>query len=73
MKKGVIFIVLCIGILVLLPFVLVVAGLFISTFWSMIVYTKGFNQGWITSIVAILFSGMAVGFLMACLDYFSGR
>lgn len=59
--------------LVILPLIVFVAGLFISTFWAIINYTMGFNQLWITSIVSILFIGLAIGFIMSCVDYFAGR
>ena len=59
--------------LVILPFVLFVAGLFIATFWSIIKYVATFNQYWMTSIITILFGGLAIGFIMSCVDYFAGR
>lgn len=59
--------------LVLLPIVIFVAGLYASTFWAIISYVKGFSQTWITSIVAIIFSGLGIGFIFSCIDYFGGR
>jgi len=59
--------------LVILPFIVFIAGLFISTFSSIIVYTIGEGSAWMTSIVSILFVGLAVGFIMSCVDYFVGR
>jgi hypothetical protein len=59
--------------LVILPIIVFVGGLFISTFWSIISYVKDFNEAWMTSIVAILFVGLGIGFVMSCVDYFAGR
>lgn len=59
--------------LVILPFVIFVAGLFITTFWSVIKYVDTFNQWWMTSIIALIFSSLAIGFIMANVDYFAGR
>jgi hypothetical protein len=59
--------------LVILPFIIFIGGLFISTFWAIMNYVIGFNQGWITSIVVIIFVGLAVGFIMSLVDYFAGR
>jgi len=59
--------------LVILPFVVFVAGLFISTFWSIIMYVKDFHEVWMTPIVTLLFMGLGIGFVMSCVDYFAGR
>jgi len=59
--------------LVILPFVVFVAGLYISTFWSIMGYVKDLKEVWMTNIVALLFIALAVGFIMACVDYFAGR
>lgn len=59
--------------LILLPFVIFVAGLYIQTFYSLFNYTKNFNQWWLTSIIGIISTALAVGFIMASVDYFGGR
>ena len=59
--------------LIILPFILFVAGLYIATFWSLIKYVSTFGQWWMTSIIAIIFTALAFGFIMSCVDYFSGR
>lgn len=59
--------------LVILPIVAFVGGLFISAFWAVISYTIQFNQIWLTGIITLILGGLAVGFVMSLVDYFSGR
>ena len=59
--------------LVYAPFIVAIGGIFVSTFWGIIVYVKGFEQLWMTSITALIFGILGLGFAMACLDYFGGR
>jgi len=59
--------------LILLPLVVFVAGLYITTFWTLIKYVSTFNQAWATSVVGIVLASLAVGFAMSCVDYFAGR
>jgi len=59
--------------LVILPFVVTVAALYISTFWGIIKLVMDLNQAWMTSIVGIIFGVLAVGFVMSAVDYFAGR
>ena len=59
--------------LIILPFIVTVAGLYISTFWGIIKLVIDLNQAWMTSIVGLIFGSLAVGFVMACVDYFAGR
>ncbi len=59
--------------LVLLPFIIFVGGLYISTFWGIISYVATFNQSWITAIIGLIFTALAVGFAVSCVDYFAGR
>lgn len=59
--------------LVILPFVIAVGGWFISTFWIIINYVVQLNETWMTSLVATIFGVLAIGFVMALVDYFSGR
>jgi len=59
--------------LVIAPFILLVAGIYISMFWGVISYVQTIGEVWLTSIIAILFVGLGVGFAMSCLDYFAGR
>ena len=59
--------------LIIIPFIVFVGGLYISTFWGIIKYVMAFNQSWMTSIIAIIFSALAVGFIVSCVDYFAGR
>jgi len=59
--------------LIIIPLIVLVAGVYISTFWGVISYVATFNQTWMTSIVGLIFSVLAVGFTMSCVDYFAGR
>ena len=59
--------------LVYAPFLVAIAGIFVSTFWGIIIYVKGFEQLWMTSIIALIFGVLGLGFAMSCLDYFGGR
>jgi len=59
--------------LVYAPFIVMIAGIFVSTFRGIIIYVKGFEQLWMTYIVVLIFGVLGVGFAMACLDYFGGR
>jgi len=59
--------------LVYAPFIVAIAGIFVSTFWGIIVYVKGFEQLWMTYIVVLIFGVLGLGFAMSCLDYFGGR
>jgi len=59
--------------LVYAPFLVAIAGIFVSTFWGIIIYVKGFEQLWMTSIVTLIFGVLGLGFAMSCLDYFGGR
>lgn len=59
--------------LVYAPFIAAVVGIYISTFYGIIIYVKGFEQLWMTSIVTLIFSVLGIGFIMAGADYFGGR
>lgn len=59
--------------LVILPFIILVAGIYISMFWGIISYVKVLGEGWLTSIIAIIFTGLGAGYAMACVDYFGNR
>jgi len=56
--------------LVVIPLLVFIGGVFISTFWSIIKYVGEFHQSWMTNITAIIFTGLAIGFTMAIVDYF---
>jgi len=59
--------------LVILPFIIAVAGIYVSTFWKVISYMATFDQWWMTSIVGLIFGTLAIGFIVSCVDYFAGR
>ncbi len=59
--------------LIIIPFIVFVGGLYISAFWGIISYVATFNQSWITSIVGLIFTALAVGFAISTIDYFAGR
>jgi hypothetical protein len=58
--------------LLIAPFIVIIAGMFAQTFIKIISLVGNEGQIWMTSIVVVLFGSLAVGFAMACLDYFSG-
>ena len=59
--------------LIILPFIILVAGQFIVTFWAIIKLVITYEQWWMTSIITLIFGALAVGFIMSCVDYFAGR
>lgn len=56
--------------LVVIPFIVYVGGVFISSIASVMTYVIALDQIWLTSIIGIIFGGLLVGFTMACVDYF---
>ncbi len=59
--------------LVILPFVVFVAELYITAFSSIIKYVSAFGQWWLTSIMVVIFGSLGIGFIMANVDYFANR
>ncbi len=59
--------------LIILPFIVFIASLFIGTFGIIIKYMAGLNQGWLTAIIVIIFGALSVKFIMSLVDYFAGR
>ncbi len=59
--------------LILLPFIVFVGTLYVSTFWAIIKLVIDLGQPWLTSIIGLIFGALAVGFAMSCVDYFAGR
>ena len=59
--------------ILLLPFIVFVGALYVSTFWAIIKLVIDLNQPWLTSIIGLIFGALAVGFAMSCVDYFAGR
>ena len=59
--------------LIYAPIIVLIAGLFISSFWAVISMVASYHQFWMTSIVTLIFVGLGGGFIMSCLDYFGGR
>ena len=59
--------------LVILPIIVFVAGMLISTFWSVIKIVQYFGEPWATNLITTIFAGLAIGFIFACIDYFAGR
>ena len=56
--------------LVVVPFIVYVGGVFISSIASVMIYVIALEQIWLTSIIGLIFGGLLVGFTMACIDYF---
>jgi len=61
-----------IGVL-LIPFIVLVGQTYIGTFWATIMKVSAYGQWWMTSIVVLIFTSLAVGFIVALVDYFGGR
>ena len=59
--------------LIILPLVISTAGIFITTFWTIILYVQGFNQVWATNLITIIMGGIGVAFIWSCVNYFAGR
>jgi len=59
--------------LIILPLIISTAGVFIATFWTIILYIKGFEQVWATNLVTIIMGGIGVAFIWSCVNYFAGR
>lgn len=60
--------------LVVLPLIISVGTLFISTFVSIISYVQAEStETWIIKLVATIFIGLGVSFVWSCVDYFTGR
>ena len=56
--------------ILILPFLVLVAGIYISTFISIVLYVE---TGWMKSLVGLIFGGLGVGFFMSILDYFTNN
>jgi hypothetical protein len=61
--------------LIILPFIILVAGLFTSTTWGLIKYVQDFPGAgpWMTAVVAMIMVPLGVAFIWSCVDYFAGR
>lgn len=59
--------------LVIVPVVLLVAALFIPTFFIIVKEVSAYGSNWATGIVVLIFISLSIGFIMSCLDYFAGR
>jgi len=59
--------------LVILPIVIFIAGLFVSTFWILISYVNSMDITWMTALVTTIFGGLGLGFVMSAIDYFGAR
>jgi len=56
--------------LVVLPLIVFLGGLLAGTSWSVISYVNLIGASWLTKIVSIIFIGLGVGFIWACVDNF---
>lgn len=59
--------------LVLLPIIMFVGTLYVSTFWSVIQYVQGFNLLWMSAVTVLIMGGLLVGFFWSLFDYFGAR
>jgi hypothetical protein len=56
--------------ILILPILIIIAGLYASTFVSVVSY---FDVGWARNIAVSIFGILSIGFLMSILDYFLNR
>jgi len=57
--------------LIVLPFIVSIGTSLTATAWGIISFVNDYNAGgWLTKIIAIVFIGLGIGFIMACIDYF---
>jgi len=57
--------------LVIAPYIAFVLGLFISTAWTLMLYSQSIGGAtWLTNIIGVLFLGLGVGLLATAVDYF---
>ena len=54
----------------IVPFILWLGGIFITSFWTIISQISELNTWWMTSLSALFFGALAIGYVFACLDYF---
>lgn len=59
--------------LVYAPIIVYIGGIFISSFWKIILFVNGFEVVWLTTVISMVLLALGVGFIMACVDYFGGR
>jgi hypothetical protein len=59
--------------LVILPLIVIIGGIFIVTFGTIILYVKALDIQWMTMLITTIFGALGVGFIMSCVDYFAGR
>lgn len=57
--------------LLILPVIIYIGGLFISTFKGVIDILPD-GSTWLTITIALIFASLGVGFVILCFDYFSG-
>lgn len=60
--------------LIVAPFIVFVGGLYISTFWTLILYVQNISgqQGWIVALITTILAPLGIGFVISCVDYFKG-
>lgn len=56
--------------LVVLPLIVFVAGLFISTTGAVISQVATLGSSWLTKLIGIIFVALGLGFIWSCVDYF---
>ena len=59
--------------LIILPLVVSIGTTLFLTFSAILVYAQSIGQPWITALVGTIFIPIGAGFVMSCVDYFSGR
>ena len=59
--------------LIILPLIIFTAGIFATTFWTLILHVQSLNQVWATNVITIIMGGIGVAFIWSCVNYFAGR
>lgn len=56
--------------LVIIPFIILMAGYILQSFAAVMIYVSGIGADWLTKTVIVIFGALAIGFIMVCVDYF---
>ena len=54
----------------IVPFIIWLGGIFITSFWTIIFKVSELNVWWMTAIATLLFGALSIGYVFACLDYY---
>jgi len=54
----------------IVPLITWLAGIFLTSFWTIIFKVSELNVWWMTALTTLLFGALSIGYIFACLDYF---